>query len=165
MRGTILGFDAATGTGAITDAGGARVRFSRDAWRNPGEPVPGSAVDFELIDGEASDIYLVPGRRAAVPDGEDPARAAMTAGIISLSCALLSFVLHGLGIVTLIVAIGFGIKGKNLGRDLPDRTPYYLSMTGLVIASCYLIAILLLLTACAGVVGLIGLSTFGVWHW
>ena len=60
MRGTILGFDAASGTGAITDATGGRVRFGRDAWRSPGEPVPGRAVDFEVEGGEAVDIFLVP---------------------------------------------------------------------------------------------------------
>jgi len=161
MRGTILGFDAASGTGAITDATGKRLRFGREAWRSPGEPVPGRAVDFEVEGNEAVDIFLIPGGLNFGAD--DPARSAMTAGIISLSCALLSFVLHAFGILTLIVAIGFGIKGKNLGRDLPDRTPYYLSMAGLVIASFYLLAIVLMLTACASVIALLGFGTL-YWH-
>jgi hypothetical protein len=158
MRGTILGFDAASGTGAITDSTGKRLRFTRDAWRSPGEPVPGRAVDFEVADGEAADIFLIPGGFNFGSD--DPAKSAMTAGIVSLACALLSFPLHAFGIITLIAAIGFGIKGKNLGRDLPDRTPYYLSIAGLTIAGLYLLAIVLLLTACASFVGLLGLSTY-----
>jgi hypothetical protein len=163
MRGTILGFDAASGTGAITDATGGRLKFGRDAWRSPGEPVPGRAVDFEVEGGEAVDIFLVPGGSGLGFGGDDPARSAMTAGIISLSCALISFVIHPLGILTLLVAVGFGIKGKNLGRDLPDRTAYYLSIAGLLIAGLQLLVILLALTACAGLVGLIGLSTI-YWH-
>jgi hypothetical protein len=161
MRGTILGFDAASGTGAITDAAGKRLRFGRDAWRSPGEPVPGRVVDFEVADGEAVDIFLIPGGFNFGTD--DPARSAMTAGIVSLGCALLSFVLHAFGIVTLIAAIGFGIKGKNLGRDLPDRTAYYLSVAGLVIASLYLLAVVLMLAACASLVAMLGFGTY-YWH-
>jgi hypothetical protein len=162
MRGTILGFDAASGTGAITDATGARLRFGRDAWRSPGEPVPGRAVDFEVEGGEAVDIFLVPGGRLGF-GGDDPARSAMTAGIISLACAILSFLIHPLGILTLLVAVGFGVKGKNLGRNLPDRTAYYLSIAGLLIAGLQLLVILLALTSCAGLIGLIGLSSI-YWH-
>lgn len=158
MRGTILGFDAASGSGAITDAAGKRLRFGRDAWRSPGEPVPGRAVDFEVADGEAVDIFLVPGGFNFGTD--DPAKSAMTAGIISLTCALLSFMLHAFGILTLIVAVGFGIKGKNLGRGLPDRTPYYLSVAGLVLAGLQLLVIVLTLAACASVIGLIGVGTY-----
>jgi len=157
MRGTILGFDAASGTGAITDATGGRLRFSREAWRSPGEPVPGRAVDFEVAGGEAVDIFLIPGGFNFGSD--DPAKTAMIAGVISLSCALLSFVFHVFGIITLIVAIGFGIKGKNLGRDLPDRTAYYLSIAGLLLAGLQLLVIVLALTACASLIGIIGLST------
>jgi hypothetical protein len=161
MRGTILGFDAASGTGAINDASGGRLKFSRDAWRSPGEPVPGRAVDFEVVDGEAVDIFLVPGGFNFGTD--DPAKSAMTAGAVSLGCALLSPFLHVFGILTLIVAIGFGIKGKNLGRALPDRTPYFLSIAGLVLAGLQLLVVVLGLAACASLIGLIGVSTY-YWH-
>ncbi|MES2445461.1 MAG: hypothetical protein V4574_21755 [Pseudomonadota bacterium] len=166
MRGTILGFDAASGTGAINDLSGGRLRFGADAWRGPGEPIPGRLVDFEVADGEAIDIYPVPGGGGAGPigfGGDDPARSAMTAGIISLVCALVSFVIPHLGIFTLVAAVAFGIKGKNLGRDLPDRTAYYLSIAGLLISSLALLVILLTLAACVGVLGVIGLST-AVWN-
>lgn len=161
MRGTILGFDAASGAGAITDATGKRLRFSRDAWRSPGEPVPGRAVDFEVADGEAIDIFLIPGGFSLGAD--EPARAAMTAGIVSLSCALISFVIHPLIVLALPVAIGFGLRGRSLGRDLPDRTAYYLSVAGLAIAAFQLVVIILLLSACAGVIGLLSFTSY-YWH-
>jgi len=160
MRGTILGFDAGSGTGAITDLAGGRLKFSASEWRSPGAPVPGRTVDFEVVDGQATDIFLVPGSGGISLDlgGDDPARAAMTAGIISIVCAFVSFVVPHIGIVTLIAAVGFGIKGKNLGRDLPDKTAYYLSMAGLVISAIALVVILLTLAACVSVIGLIGWS-------
>ncbi len=109
MRGTILGYDAAAGTGAINDLAGGRLKFTREAWRSPGEPAPGRLVDFEVIDGEAAEIFLVPGGGNPFDlNGDDPARAAMTAGIISLSCAVISFVIPFIGYVTLIVSVVFG---------------------------------------------------------
>jgi hypothetical protein len=160
MRGTILGFDAATDSGAINDLEGGRLKFRREAWRSPGEPIPGRLVDFELVDGEAAEIFLVPGGGPLAFGGGDPAREAMTAGVISLVCAVTTFLLPYIGIVTLVVSIIFGIKGKNLGRDLPDRTPYFLSICGLVISGIALAVTVLTLAACAGMVGLIGLSGF-----
>lgn len=164
MRGTILGYDAAAGTGAINDLTGGRVRFRREAWRSPGEPVAGRLVDYEIADGEAIEIFTVPGSGNPFDmSGDDPARAAMTAGIISLACAVASFVIPFIGPITLIVSIVFGIKGKNLGRDLPDKTPYYLSLAGLIISGLALAVTILALAACVGVVGLIGLSGGGNW--
>lgn len=163
MRGTILGFDAATGTGAINDLSGGRHKFSRESWRSPGEPVAGRLVDFETADGEATEIFLVPGSGNPLDfSSDDPAKAAMTAGIISLVCAVVSFLIPFIGIFTLIAAVVFGIKGKNLGRDLPDKTAYYLSIAGLVISGIALLFILLALAACVGVIGLVGLGSAGL---
>ena len=163
MRGTILGYDAESGTGAINDMSGGRLRFSRDAWRSPGEPTPGRLVDFEAADGEATDIYLVPGSSPLDFGGsDDPARSAMTSGIISLGCALLFFVVPHITFLLLLPAIFFGIKGKNQGRDLPDKTAYWLSIAGLTISTIALGVMVLTLAACVGLLGL-GL-TYGAWH-
>lgn len=164
MRGTILGYDAASGTGAINDLSGGRLKFSRDAWRSPGEPIAGRLVDFEVSEGEATEIFLVPGSGNPFDlGGDDPARNAMTAGIISIVCAIISFIVPFIGIFTLVVSIFFGIKGKNLGRDLPDKTAYYLSIAGLVISGIALGIVVLTLATCVGLVGVIGLSQPG-WH-
>ncbi|MEZ0244863.1 MAG: hypothetical protein ACAH11_15925 [Sphingomonas sp.] len=164
MRGTILGYDAASGTGAINDLSGGRLKFSRDAWRSPGEPIAGRLVDFEVVEGEATDIFLVPGSGSPLDfSGDDPARTAMTAGIISLVCAIVSFLVPFVLIFTLPLSIFFGIKGKNLGRELPDKTAYYLSIAGLVISGIMLAVVVLGLAACAGMIGVIGLTAPG-WH-
>lgn len=159
MRGTVLGFDPASGTGVITDAGGARVNFSREEWKSPGEPLAGRHVDFELEGDRAVGIFLIPGSGSAFDfSGQDVAQSAMTAGIVSLVCAVLSFVLGPLGPFTLIVAIIFGIKGKNAGRDLPDKTAYYLSLAGLWISGIALVMILLVLATCTAAIGWLGVT-------
>lgn len=152
MRGTILGFDPGTGEGVINDPGGTRVRFSADAWKGPGEPTRGRHVDYDLAEGRAVDIYGVPGGL----DG-DPANAALVSGIVSLSCAILTFVLGPFGIFTLVAAIVFGVKGRNEGRGLEDRTGYYLSIAGLLISAAALLVVLLTIAACAGLIGLVSI--------
>lgn len=166
MRGTVLGYDAERRTGAINDLSGARLKFDRVAWLSPGEPVPGRLVDFEVVDGDATDIFVVPGSGPLSFSGDnDPARTAMIAGIVSLSCALLVFLLPHILFLALIPAIAFGIKGKNLGRDLPDKTAYYLSIAGLALSAIALLIVLLFLAACAGFVGLVSLgSAYGIWN-
>lgn len=51
MRGKILGFDAAGGTGAISGSDGKRYTFDKGEWRGDGPPTPGVYVDFDSADG------------------------------------------------------------------------------------------------------------------
>jgi hypothetical protein len=161
MRGTILGYNPTSGEGIITDHTGARVKFTRDAWKSPGEPLAGRNVDYEPAGDQATDIYLVPGSTGDLLglDVGNENNVAVTAGIISLICAVLTFILGPFGIFTLIAAIIFGIKGKNAGRDLADKTGYYLSVAGLVISAVALAITVLALAACVGFIGLIGMSS------
>jgi len=61
MKGRILGFNEADGTGAITADDGSRHRFTRTDWRGDKSPVAGLQVDFETMDGAARDIYPLRG--------------------------------------------------------------------------------------------------------
>ena len=65
MKGRVLGFSDADGTGAISADDGTRFRFVRDDWRGDRPPAAGMAVDFEAADGAAKDIYPVRGSAAA----------------------------------------------------------------------------------------------------
>lgn len=165
MRGTILGFDAATGQGVINDAAGNRVKFSRDAWKGSGEPVAGRQVDFDAAGGVAEDIYPVPGMGSALnfSMGDDKTKSALVAGWISLGCAIATWVLQPLFFITLPVSIIFGIKGKNEGALLEDKTAYYLSMAGLVISGLTLLLAVLLLATCVSGVAWLGASGWW-WH-
>ena len=157
MRGTILGFEAGTGEGVITGADGQRIKFARSEWKSPGEPTPGRQVDFDMDEERATGIFAVPGTGSPLNfEGQDPARQAMTFGIISLICGIAKFFLGPIGIVTVVLAVIFGLKGKNVGADLPDKTGYYLSVAGLVLAAIALLITLMALTACAGLLGLAG---------
>lgn len=57
-----------------------------------------------------------------------------------------------------MLAVIFGIKGKNLGQGLEDKTGYYLSVAGLAIAVIMLFIVIAALTACAGLLGAIGVG-------
>lgn len=59
MRGTILGFDPTTNTGAISGFDGNRYDFVRLEWRAEGAPAAGLEVDFQIAEGKASSIYPV----------------------------------------------------------------------------------------------------------
>ena len=74
MRGTILGFDAAAGQGAISGEDGRRYRFAADEWRGGlAVPGPGGIVDFEHdAGGGATGVYPLP---AAVPRATYPGQA------------------------------------------------------------------------------------------
>ena len=163
MRGTILGFDSGSNEGIITDQEGRRIKFARHEWKSTGEPLPGRAVDFDLVDDQATAIFIVPGSGSPLNlDGQDPAKQSMIFGIISLVCGILTFFLGVIGIVTVVLAIIFGIKGKNIGAELPDKTGYYLSIAGLILSGIALFITLLAMTACAGLVGLAG--SMGAFH-
>lgn len=66
MKGKILGFDEATGSGAISAEDGTRHKFERADWRG-GEkpPAPGITVDFESEGGAAREIYPISGAALA----------------------------------------------------------------------------------------------------
>ena len=157
MRGTILGFDASAGEGVINDADGKRIKFGRTDWKGAGEPTAGRQIDYDEAEGRAIDVFPVPGPSVlATFDGQDPAKQAMVYGVVSLSCAILSFVLGPIGLITVTIAIIFGSKGRDAGRNLADKTGYYLSVAGLTIAAVALLITLLAMTACASLLGLAG---------
>lgn len=59
MKGKILGFDAAAGTGVINGEDGSRYRFASNDWRSERTPAAGASVDFEAAGDRASEIYPV----------------------------------------------------------------------------------------------------------
>lgn len=65
MKGKILGFDAANGTGAIAADDGARYKFAIAEWRGEKPPATGVTVDFEGKAGTATEIYPVTGAAMA----------------------------------------------------------------------------------------------------
>lgn len=69
MKGKVLGFNEAEGTGAITADDGSRHRFSRVDWRGERPPTAGLAVDFESEGGAAKDVYPVTGAALAALSG------------------------------------------------------------------------------------------------
>ncbi len=60
MRGKVLAFDETTGAGLISGDDGQRYEFTRAALQNGVRSVGhGAEVDFQLMDGRATSIYVV----------------------------------------------------------------------------------------------------------
>ena len=58
MKGKILGFDAASGTGAISGEGGQRYNFTAADFKSPAPAKTGDNVDFEADGATAKNIYM-----------------------------------------------------------------------------------------------------------
>lgn len=65
MKGKILGFNEAEGSGAISAEDGSRHKFTRADWRGEKPPATGITVDFESEGGTAREIYPVTGAAMA----------------------------------------------------------------------------------------------------
>jgi uncharacterized membrane protein len=61
MKGSVLGFDPDTNTGAVSGFDGRRYDFVRLEWRSPAPPARGAAVDFIPVCGRATQIYPAAG--------------------------------------------------------------------------------------------------------
>jgi uncharacterized membrane protein YhaH (DUF805 family) len=59
VRGSVLGFDADTSTGAVNGPGGKRYDFAITDWRDAGQPRHGDIVDFHPEGQSAVDIHLI----------------------------------------------------------------------------------------------------------
>jgi hypothetical protein len=58
MKGKVLGFDAASGTGAISGEGGQRYNFTAAEFKSGAPAKPGDNVDFEVDGANAKNIYV-----------------------------------------------------------------------------------------------------------
>lgn len=162
MRGQILGYDENARSGVISGDSGDRVPFTIAEWKSTDLPKPGMKVDFDLVEGSASQIYAVPGSTNpldAIGGDQPPEKQALTYGIISLVSAVLTYVLGPLGLITLVIALIFGFKGKKIGANLADKTGYYLSIAGIIISLIGFIVLFLALAACGTMIG--GLGAIG----
>ena len=137
MRGTIIHWDPAERSGIISDTTGQRRTFQRSDWRSPEEPAAGRDVDFEMVGDRPTDIFILAASGPAVsarPSAQsEVAREATNYAIISLVCGGIGFMFWPLGLIAAIPAIIFGIKGKRLSQDLADRSPYIMSVGGIVL--------------------------------
>jgi hypothetical protein len=61
MKGKVLGFDAASGTGAISGENGQRYNFTAAEFKSPTPAKPNDNVDFEVDGSNAKNIYVTAG--------------------------------------------------------------------------------------------------------
>lgn len=114
MKGKVLGFDAASGTGAINGENGQRYNFTAAEFKSPVPAKAGDNVDFEVEGANAKNIYAT---AAAIPNVDLAAMASnpTVAGILAKPTIIWAAVvilgsLIG-GYVTAIQLIGGGPMG------------------------------------------------------
>lgn len=66
MKGKVLGFDTANGTGAINGENGQRYSFTAGEFKSPAPAKPNDNVDFEVDGGSAKNIYVTAGAAGSV---------------------------------------------------------------------------------------------------
>mgnify|MGYP000688663386 CR=1 FL=1 len=71
MKGKVLGFDAAAGTGAINGENGQRYNFTAGEFKSPTPAKAGDNVDFEADGANAKNIYVTAGAMPNVDLGEE----------------------------------------------------------------------------------------------
>lgn len=114
MKGTILGFTAASGSGVITGEDGKRYGFSRAEWHSERPIMAAMAVDFEAREGEAIGIYPV-SSASAVPDLGALTGSPAVAKARSLATGTLAFPLAILVLVAcLLTALSTPRRSFNL---------------------------------------------------
>ena len=72
MDGTILNFDSVNGVGVIRAGDGKRYKFATSDWASAGSPSSGDIVDFEPVDGVASEIFVTGRIAEATPVSATP---------------------------------------------------------------------------------------------
>ncbi len=124
MKGTVLGYNQAEGKGAISHSDGARIDFQLDAWRGERDPVAGMVVDFEIVDGVASEIYPISNGHAPLPGAQQGGQdTALLLGIFALVFLVVGIltVWFVIGYFFLLISAGLGlaaiITGKKSGTS------------------------------------------------
>lgn len=79
MKGKVLGYDAATGSGVINGDDGNRYKFSISDNKSPAPPKPGDEVDYVADAGTAKEIFVI----AAAPPPPPPPGASIDMGNIA----------------------------------------------------------------------------------
>lgn len=128
MRGKVLSYDDNAGSGLISGDDGVRYSFTRGALSGGAREVwSGSTVDFEVVDGVATNIYVTAGAPINLSGDKNKIVAALlafflggigihkfylgktTAGVIMLLCGTVGWITLGIlpGIIWIIAFIEF----------------------------------------------------------
>lgn len=157
MRGSILTFDAATGSGLIRAEDGQRYTFSAADWRDPAtRPYPGIWVDFETISHAAREIVVLPQPGYVVPPlnpAAEPQNNGNLLGGLSIGAAFFGLI-PGFGVIFLIAAFILGIVARRQAKSTKNSIGATLGAIGIGIAvAVFAIELVLWLVIGAAVIG------------
>ncbi len=114
MKGKVLDYSVQSNEGAISSEDGQRYKFSGDKWKDSRAPSRGMEVDFALVDGQATDVYIAVGSSSSPSLGGEK-KDKVVAGLLAIFLGglgihkfYLGFTVPGI-IFLLINTVGFAI--------------------------------------------------------
>lgn len=159
MRGTVLDYHFAQGTGLIGGEDGNRYTFANADWRADAAPQPQQGVDFE-VDGEmARAIYPQTPPGVAAPAGRAPGAPmpqSQKEGIIAIIGAATAWLIPVLGLVGAVVAVIWGVRAQRSAKIDGDKTGQGLGLAAVIVG-----AIGLVVAATTTIMALGFFATFG----
>ncbi|MHB1103603.1 MAG: hypothetical protein ACYC0C_12700 [Devosia sp.] len=136
MQGQILRVEAGRRSGVILGNDGNRYSFSEPDWKVADPPATGLNVDFIAADGQAAEIFPLPGQAggspSAAPARPQPVAGAPTAaegssvllGLIGTGCLVLGFIIP---LLPTIAAFVLGLIGADSAKRHNNQTGLILS--------------------------------------
>lgn len=156
MQGRILNWNGTNNSGVVVTEGGERFAFGPTDFKAKAQPRAGLKVDFVVQGERAGEIYVT---GDSVLGGADGAGSnAMLIAIIAIVCAILGFLIPGLGLLLAIAALLLGLRARKLAAQDANGTARVLAtvaVIGGVISVC--VALLVLLFVGGGVMSLMAL--------
>lgn len=153
MHGKILNWNGATHSGVVVTEGGERYAFGPTDFKAAAQPRAGLKVDFVPQGERACEIYVT---GDGVLGGADGAGSnAMLIAIVAIVCAILGFLIPGLGLLLAIAALFLGLRARKLAAQDANPTARVLAtvaVIGGVISVC--VALIVLLFVGGGVMSL-----------
>jgi len=165
MKGSILSFDQAAGSGLIRADDGKRYQFSGQNWSDrTSAPFPGVLVDFETSGEMARDIIVLrtgnAAGTAAMPNADDAASNGNLLGGLSIAGGVLGFV-PGFGFIFSVAGLVLGILARKQAKSTANGTGATLGAIGIAL-SCIVFVIEIVVGIFLGAV-LFGVGSGKLW--
>ena len=130
MHGKILNWNGAASSGVVVTEGGERYAFGPTDFKSAAQPRAGLKVDFVPEGERAGEIYVTDD---GVLGGADGAGSnAMLIAIIAIVCAILGFLIPGLGLILAIAALLLGLRARKLGAQDANGTARVLATVSVI---------------------------------
>ena len=130
MHGRILNWNGASNSGVVVTEGGDRYAFGPTDFKAAAKPRAGLKVDFVPQGERAGEIYVTSDGVLGGPEGAGS--NAMLIAILAIVCAILGFLIPGLGLLLAIAALFLGLRARRLAAQDANGTAKMLATVAVI---------------------------------